>query len=51
MDYIYARFDPEYRRLIQRDLFGELTADEAVKLEEYYLDFAQSVQIVYTLLC
>ena len=36
MDYIYARFDPEYRRLIQRELFRELTADEAVKLEEYY---------------
>ncbi len=36
MDYIYARLDPEYRRLIQRELFGELTPDEAIKLEEYH---------------
>ena len=39
MDYIYARFDSEYRRLSLRALFGELSADEAVRLEEYRVSF------------
>jgi len=41
MEYIYHKFDPKYKELSRKEMFGEATKHDLTKLEKYYKIFEE----------